>query len=170
MAQQNGRTSFTLPDSAGGPPRGSNGAGLLADAHRRRDRLIRREAYTRTSTRYNVTEAHGYTDEQVDKAAQAMYDLMRVGKLTVQQVQAEQREDANRLAGWKAVGMPEGASASAEKVSAIQYRMAVRNRALELQSVFDLTSGTSQTRTRDAITQPSWKPWRKGAEFGGTGY
>lgn len=158
---QNGRTSFTAPDSEGARPSGSNGAGMFFDAARRRDRLVRREsAFRRTSPQHNVQEAYGHSDEEVETAANYLCDLLKSGRVTIEQVELEQRQDADKLAGWTAVGLPQSGSENAAKVAAIHHRMAVRNRALELNAIYDMRPAPDSTITPD---QPTWKPWRPGA-------
>lgn len=169
MAQSNGRISFTGPDSEGARPVSSNGAGMLFDAARRRDRLVRRESAFRRSgsPTHNVKEAHGYTDAMVESAAQMLCDQMKSGRVTQSMVEYEQREDANRLVAWQAVGMPDAGTPDAERISKIHYRMAVRNRALELHMAYDMEPNPDAKIVPD---QPAWKPWRAGAKPGGTGY
>jgi hypothetical protein len=166
---QNGRTSFTGPDSEGAGPSSSNGAGMFFDAARRRSRLIQRESTFRKtgSPQHNVKEAHGYSDKGVETAAQFLCDQMKNGRVSESMVEAEQRDDANKLTAWQAVGMPGAGTPDAEKISKIHYRMAVRNRALELHALYDMEPNPD---AKAVPGQPEWKPWRAGAAPGGTGY
>lgn len=173
---QNGRTSFIHPDSEGAPASGSNGAAQYLDASRRRDRLVRRESARRQSLTPSLHEAENepnfsYSAKDVELAAQTMFEALRGGRMMRTQVEQEQREDADRLAGWKAVGVPDSHTDGAELVQKYQYRMKVRNRALDLFDAFDLTNLTARTRAgRSTPSTPEWKPWRRGAEGGGKVY
>lgn len=171
---QNGRTSFILPDSAGSAASGSTGTGQYLDAARRRDRFIRREAARRTSEsgapRDPGAETFDLKPGDVEKAALAMCEQLKYGRLSRTQLEQEQREDADRLAGWRAV-TPDPHTNGAELVKKIQYRMAVRNRALDMYDTYDLSNLTSRTRTGQVTPeQPKWKPWRPGAEPGAKRY
>lgn len=167
---QNGRTSFIAPDSEGRAAPGSNGAAQYLDSTRRRDRLVRRESAFRSGlfARTSLTEADSpYSDTQVEQAAQQMCDMLKTGRLTRPQLEQEQREDADRLTGWQATGPPDPHTDGAELIRKYQYRMAVRNRALELFDAFDLSNLTSRTRSGQTVPgQPERKPWRPGAGGG----
>ena len=169
---QNGRTSFIQPDSEGAPSQPSNGSGMYFDAMRRRDRLIRREsALSHRRHDLTVREADGYSAKMVEQAADDMCDMLKAGRLVRKQVEREQRDDADRLTGWNAVGAQDRGTDGAQKVAAITYRMAVRNRALEKFDAYEFTDMTSTLRN-DQVTAPQkpWKPWRPGAAPGGKTY
>lgn len=172
---QNGRTSFILPDSAGSAAPGSTGTGQYLDAARRRDRFIRREAARRTvegggAPRDPAAEPFHVSAKDIEQAAQAMCEQLKYGRLQRTQLEQEQREDADRLSGWRAVS-PDPHTDGAELVKKIQYRMAVRNRALDMYDTYDLANLTSRTRVGQATPeQPKWKPWRPGAEPGAKRY
>jgi hypothetical protein len=172
---QNGRTSFILPDSEGRAGPGSNGAAAqYHDASRRRDQLVRRES-ARRSGLFTPSALHeadsAYSPKNIEQAAQQMCEMLKNGRLSRTQLQQEQREDADRITGWRATGPPDPETDGAELVRKYQYRMAVRNRALELYDAYDLNNLTNRTRSGQTVAgQPEWKPWRKGAAGGGKVY
>lgn len=166
---QNGRTTFTRPDSDGRDPLGSNGAAQLHDAHRRRNSLVRRESARRAGTltfSAQTLEATGYgSAKEIETAAQFLCDSIKAGRVALAAVQQDQIEDARRLEGWAAVGMPDAGTPQADVVAAIQKRMVIRKRALELHEVYDIDTPTSNIRAGQSVpSQPKWAPWRRGAD------
>lgn len=165
---QNGRTTFTRPDSDGRAPLGSNGAAQLHDAHRRRNSLVRRESARRAGTftfTAETLEAAGYgSAKEIETAAQFLCDSIKAGRVALAAVQQDQIEDIRRITGWQAVGMPDPSSPKADEVAAIQKRIVIRKRALELHEIYDIDTPTSNVRAGQSTPdQPKWAPWRPGA-------
>jgi hypothetical protein len=152
-----------------GPRSGESGHHQMADARRRQLRVQRRVSYAREA---GLLEAHlsGRTKGKVEQAAKQLYEAMDSGRIGRAQVEEEQRADANRLEGWKAVP-PLPGSPHEDEPEIIRYRMAVRARALEMVEAIDLAALTSPTGgyRKPLPATPAAKPWRPGSGLGSSG-
>lgn len=138
----------------------STGSGQFHDAGRRRQLVTRKAQWAREHGL--LAEAADADPSAVKDAAQLLADNVKTGRLTRQQIEADQRMDESRLTGYKAAP-PDLGTRAAEVLQALKYRMAVRAAALQLIAQWELalmgsTYGTTQTV---AATRPR-VPWRTG--------
>lgn len=167
MKEWNGRTVFVETDSAGDPERAPNSVGQFIDA-RRRHNLVTRLATARDQGLLN--EAGQFGAKDVEAAAGEMLMQLKTGRLTRQHVEMEQKQDMDRLAGWRVVAPAEGTELRA-KMEAVQYRMTVRAKALEVFTKQELTALTSTTGHHREVTDPMTRqPWRPGVAPGDQRY
>ena len=160
MGDWNGRTVFVEPESGSEPERASNASVSQFIDARRRHNLVTR--LNRAREEGLLAEAGTFTAKDVANAAGELLMHLKGGRLTRQHVEAEQKADMDRLAGWRVVAPAEGTELRA-KMEAVQYRMTVRAKALEAFTKQELTALTSTTGRRREVTDPvSRQPWRPG--------
>jgi hypothetical protein len=140
----------------------STGFSQVRDAHRRRLLVTRKVRYAREHGLLNEAIDAG-DREAVKDAAQLMADNVKTGRLTRQQIEADQRMDTDRLAGYKAAPPDIGTNA-AEMLQVIKYRMAVRFAALQRIAQWELAlmGPTTYGKTLTVSKTPPRVPWRSG--------
>jgi|PlaIllAssembly_1097288.scaffolds.fasta_scaffold11355_6 hypothetical protein len=168
MKEWNGRTVFVEADSGGDSEKNpSNSAGQFIDARRRHNLVTRLNTAREQGL---LSEAGQFSKKDVEAAASEMLAQLKMGRLTRQHIEMEQKQDMDRLAGWKVVAPAEGTDLRA-RMEAVQYRMTVRAAALEAFTKQELTALTSTTGHHRDVTDPmTLKPWRPGVAPGDMRY
>jgi hypothetical protein len=140
----------------------SASTGQFHDAARRRMLVTRKTTWAKEHG--ILSEAIGAEDAKtVNDTAQLLADNVKTGRVTRQQIESDQRMDADRLTGFKAAP-PDPGSNAAEMLRVVKYRMAVRAKALELIANWELAlmGPTTYGKTLTVPETPTRKPWRTG--------
>lgn len=163
----NGRTVWVPPD----PPdatteanSASSASDLFVEARRRHNLIARIMGYRRQGRTREAEEPFTFTPSDVTDAANEMLAQLKAGRITRQHVEMEQRADMDRLAGFRAAA-PQPGSDLFERMRKVEYRMQVRQAALDAFARQELATLISSTaRPGISVTDPVLRrPWRPGA-------
>lgn len=160
MPKLNGRMHLIHPNSNGAEDQISNGAADYYDRRRQHNAVVKHEAARRAGY-LNLHEAD-FSSAQTKAAVEELLTLLKHGRTSRTQVEAEQRADQDRLTGWQVV-TPSPGSEGESKLAALKYRMGVRAKALELYHGFEMTGFLSSARPGQMTdAKRPRKPWRRG--------